>query len=81
MHIADNNIIFNGINDIVVKRIAEDIINIGKKCASFGSDLFISSNDEIGTSFLCDDGVHFSDNGMAILAGNFVNNINSAISK
>ena len=81
IHIGGNNIIFKSINDIIVKRIAEDIINIGKKCASFGSDVFTSSNDEIGTSFLFDDGVHLSDNGMAILAGNFVNNINSAISK
>ena len=30
-----------------------------------------------GRSFLCDDGVHLSDNGMDILAGNFANIINS----
>ena len=35
------------------------------------------SNDEIGKSFLCDGGVYLSDNGMDILVGNFVNNINS----
>ena len=35
------------------------------------------STDEIGRSFLCDDGVHLSDNGMDILAGSFVNNTNS----
>ena len=33
IHIAGNNINFKGINDINVKKIAEDIINIGKKCA------------------------------------------------
>ena len=32
---------------------------------------------ENGRSFLCDYGVHLSDNGMYILAGNFVNIINS----
>ena len=35
------------------------------------------SNDEIGRSLLCDDGVYLSDNGMDILVGNFVNNLNS----
>ena len=35
------------------------------------------STDEISRSFLCDDGVHLSDNGMDILAGSFVNNTNS----
>ena len=39
------------------------------------------SNNEISRSFLCDDGVHLSDNGMNILVGNFVNNINSTIFK
>ena len=34
---------FKGINDINVKRITEDIINIGKKRANFGSDVFILS--------------------------------------
>ena len=32
---------------------------------------------ENGRSFLCDYGFHLSDNGMYILAGNFVNIINS----
>ena len=32
---------------------------------------------ENGRSFLCDYGVHLPDNGMDILAGNFVNIINS----
>ena len=32
---------FKGINDINVKRTAEDIINIEKKCANFGSEVFI----------------------------------------
>ena len=31
---------------------------------------------KLAGAFLCDDGVHLSDNGMYILAGNFVNNIN-----
>ena len=35
------------------------------------------SNDEIGRSLLCDDGVYLSDNGMDILVSNFVNNLNS----
>ena len=39
------------------------------------------SNDDIGRSFLCDDGAHLSDNGMDILVGSFVNNINSTIFK
>ena len=84
-------------------------INIGKKYANFGSEVFISSilikrniklnliirkindelqepckkynDDEIGRSFLCDDGVHLSKNDMDILAGNFVNNIRSIIFK
>ena len=105
IHIGGNNINVKDINDINVKRIAEDIINIGKKCANFGSEVFISSilvkriirlnsvirkindeleelckkynfyyisNDEIGRSFLSDDGVHLSEKGMDILAGNFV---------
>ena len=41
VRIGGNNINFRGINDINVKRIAEDIINIGKKCADFGSEMFI----------------------------------------
>ena len=114
IHIEGNNINFKGTNDANVKRIAEDIINIGKKCANFGSEVFISSilikrnirvnsfvrkindelqelckkynfnfisNNEIGRSFLCDDGVHLSDNDMDILAGSFINNINSTIFK
>ena len=39
------------------------------------------SNDEIGWSFSCDDGVHLLDNDIDVLAGNFLNNINSAIVK
>ena len=42
IHIGGNTN-FKGINDINVKRITEDIINIGKKRANFGSDVFISS--------------------------------------
>ena len=43
IQIEGNNINFKGINDINVKRIEEDIINIGKKYANFGSEVFISS--------------------------------------
>ena len=114
IQIGANKINFKDINDINVKRIAEDIINVGKKCANFDSEVFISSilikrnirlnsvirktndelqelckkcnfyyisNDEIGRSFLCDDGVHLSDKDMDILAGNFVNNMNNTIFK
>ena len=42
IHIGGNNINVKGINDIKVKRNAEDIINIGKKCANFGSEVFVS---------------------------------------
>ena len=41
VHIGGKNINFRGINDINVKRIAEDIINNGKKYANFGSEIFI----------------------------------------
>ena len=34
-----------------------------------------------GIRLFCDDGVHLSDNGMDISAGNFVNNRNSTIFK
>ena len=43
MHIGDNIIHFKAINDINLKKIAEDIINLGKKWANFGSEMFISS--------------------------------------
>ena len=43
IQIGGNSIDFEDIDDINVKRIAEDIINIGKKCANFGSKVFISS--------------------------------------
>ena len=43
IHTEVNNINFEGINDINVKRIAEDIKNTGKNCANFGSEVFISS--------------------------------------
>ena len=99
IHIGGNKINFIDINDINVKRIAEDTLKTGKKCANFGSEVFISSilikrnirlnsvirkindelqklfkkynfnyisNDEIGRRFVCDDGVHLSDNGMDI---------------
>ena len=44
-------------------------------------NFYYISNDEISLSFLCDDGVHLTDKSMDILAGNFVNNINSTIFK
>ena len=43
MHIGDNIIHFKAINDINLKKIAEDIINLGKIWANFGSEMFISS--------------------------------------
>ena len=43
MHIGDNIIHFKGINDINLKKIAEDIRHLGKKWANFGSEMFISS--------------------------------------
>ena len=43
IYTGGNNINFKGVNDINVKRIAENMINIGKKCANFGSEVFISS--------------------------------------
>ena len=60
----------------VVREINDELQELCKK-----NNLNYISNDEIGTSFLCDDGVHLSDNGMDILAGNLVNNINSTIFK
>ena len=89
-------------------KIADDITNIGIKCASFDCEVFISSilvkrnyrvsaiirrvndklqelcqqhnftyisNDEITREFLGEDGVHLLEDGVEILAGNFVNNI------
>ena len=43
IYIQENNINFKGINDINVKRIADNIINIRKKCANFASEVFVSS--------------------------------------
>ena len=37
------------------------------------------SNDEIDKKYLCEDGIHLTENGMDILAVNFVNNVNDTI--
>ena len=43
IHIGGNHLNFKGKNDINVERIAEDMMNIGKKYANFSSKVFISS--------------------------------------
>ena len=60
----------------VIRKINDELQELCKKY-----NFNYISNDEIGRSFLFDDGVHLSDNGMDISAGNFVNNINSTILK
>ena len=60
----------------VIRKINDEQEGLCKKY-----NFYYISKDEIGRSFLCDDGVHLSDKGMNILAGNFVNNINSTIFK
>ena len=60
----------------VVRKINDEL---HKLCKKFNFNYI--SNDEIGRSFSCDDGAHLSANGMDILAGNFVSNINSTIFK
>ena len=60
----------------VIRKINDELQELCKKY-----NFYYISNNEIGRSFLCDDGVHLSDNNMDILAGNFVNNINSTIFK
>ena len=108
IHIGGNNINYKDLDAIDENKIADDIINIGIKCASFNSEVLISSilvkrnyrvsaiirrvndklqelcqlhnftyisNDEITREFLCEDGVHLIEDGVEILAGNFVNNI------
>ena len=58
----------------VIRKINDELQEL---CKKYNFNYIL--NDEISRSFLCDDGVHLSDNGMNILAGNFVNNINSTI--
>ena len=60
----------------VIRKINDELQELCKKY-----NFNYISNDEIGRSFSCDDGVHLSDNGVDILAGNFVNNKNSTIFK
>ena len=60
----------------VIRKINDELQELCKKY-----NFYYVSNNEIGRSFLCGDGVHLSDNNMDILAGNFVNNINSTIFK
>ena len=60
----------------VIRKINDELQELCKKY-----NLYYISNDEIGRSFLCDDGIHLSLKDMDILAGNFVNNINSTIFK
>ena len=110
IHIGGNNVNYKDLAEVDVNKIAEDIINVGVKCANFNSEVFISSilikrnyrvsaiirkindklqelcpqynfkyisNDDITREFLCEDGVHLIEDGVEILAGNFVDNINS----
>ena len=60
----------------VIRKINDELQELCKKY-----NFNYISNDEISRSFLCYDGVHLSDNGMDILAGNFENNINRTIFK
>ena len=43
IHVGDNNINYKNLEDINVDEISENIANVGKKCASFNSTVFISS--------------------------------------
>ena len=58
----------------VIREINDELQEFCKKY-----NIYYISNDEIGRSFLCDDGVHLSNKSIDILAGNFVSNINSTI--
>ena len=60
----------------VIRKINDELQELCKKY-----NFNYISNDEIGRRFLCNDGVHLSDNGMDILAGDFVYNINITIFK
>ena len=60
----------------VIRKINDELQELCKKY-----NLNYLSNDKIGKSFVCDNGVHLSDTSMDILAGNFVSNINSNIFK
>ena len=43
IHVGGNNINYKNLEDINVDEISENIANVGKKCASFNSTVFISS--------------------------------------
>ena len=43
IHVGGNNINYKNLEDVNVDKISESIVNIGKKCASFNSTVFISS--------------------------------------
>ena len=43
IHVGGNNINYKNLEDINVDEISENIANVGKKCASFSSTVFISS--------------------------------------
>ena len=43
IHVGGNNINYKNLEDINVDGISENIANVGKKCASFNSTVFISS--------------------------------------
>ena len=43
IHVEGNNVNLKNLEDINVDEISENIVNVGKKCASFNSTVFISS--------------------------------------
>ena len=43
IHVGGNNINYKNLEDINIDEISENIANVGKKCASFSSTVFISS--------------------------------------
>ena len=43
IHVGGNNVNLKNLEDINVNEISENIVNVGKKCASFNSTMFISS--------------------------------------
>ena len=43
IHVGGNNINYKNLEDINVDEISENIANVGEKCASFNSTMFISS--------------------------------------
>ena len=43
IHVGGNNVNLKNLEDINVDEISENIVNVGKKCASFNSTVFISS--------------------------------------